>query len=71
MCPDKHTEYTNIPFKMIVQIWEFQVIHSTYVFQDEFRFFITMIKWFGLRLKYIVGKMTGKKQKQTYQMYQP
>ena len=30
-----------------------------------------MIKWFGLRLKYIVGKMTGKQQKQTYQMYQP
>ena len=27
-----------------------------------------MIKWFGFRLKYIVGKMTGKQQKQMYQI---
>ena len=46
--------------------------YSTYVFQNEFiKSFITLIKWFGLRLKYIVGKMTGKQQKQIYQMYQP
>ena len=41
-----------------------------YVFHDKFRFFITMIKWFGFRMKYIAGKMTGKQQKQMYQMYQ-
>ena len=37
------------------------------LFHNRFKSLITLIKWFGFRMKYIVGIMTGKQQKPMYQ----